>query len=180
MKLSWGTDLAENDRRDEENFMLAVAGNDQALDLVRSYRDGLKRRCLLLPLTLGDLHARRPPDLVGFGELVAQLSIGLEHMHRNSVVHLDLKPHNVLVFLGHVYKISDLGCAMRDVDSLENSKYICTRLTGSQSCSLEEPAWPGAVCSFGHWGLFSGTSSLGKKAFRSRGRRPPWSRPCLP
>ncbi len=45
--------------------------------------------------------------------LLAQLLDALEHLHANQVVHLDLKPANVLVGQGEVVKLADFGISRR-------------------------------------------------------------------
>lgn len=38
---------------------------------------------------------------------------GLRYMHERNWVHMDLKPHNILLLHGRVWKIADFGCAQR-------------------------------------------------------------------
>ena len=81
VKCSWRLDLDENDSGMTNTACL------RSLDISTSCAPRArtvttpKRRRLLLPLAIGVLHARCPLDLVSCGELVAQLSISLEHMH---------------------------------------------------------------------------------------------------
>ena len=112
----------------DEHFLRALAGHKGVLPVIRSYRDSAKRRCLLLPIALGDLHSLRPRDLSVFESIAAQLGEALMHVHSRGVVHLDLKPQNVLVFGGQRVCIGDFGCALRSGHPLDDGKlYEVTR-----------------------------------------------------
>ena len=49
-----------------------------------------------------------------------QVAKGLKHCHDNSIVHLDIKPANVLVTSRGVCKLADFGCSHR----LENNQEL--------------------------------------------------------
>src|SRR4051794_24277040 len=60
-------------------------------------------------------------------QILLQIASGLEHIHRVNVVHLDLKPANILINQQGVLKIGDFGLSMRvgnqcDPD-MEGDKY---------------------------------------------------------
>lgn len=112
----------------DEHFLRALAGHQGVLPVIHSYRDSAKRRCLLLPIALGDLHSLRPLDLPAFEFVASQLGEALSHIHGRGVVHLDLKPQNVLVFDKQHVCIADFGCALRAGHPLDDEKlYEVTR-----------------------------------------------------
>ena len=58
----------------------------------------------------------------------AQVSSALQHCHQRKVVHLDVKPSNVLVTSGGVCKLGDFGCS---VGLASNGKGPTAELTGT-------------------------------------------------
>ncbi len=51
--------------------------------------------------------------------VIKQVGTGLDRMHTNGLVHMDIKPENILISSDGVLKIGDLGMA-QNVDSLED------------------------------------------------------------
>eukprot|EP01062_Namystynia_karyoxenos_P024977 TRINITY_DN19788_c0_g1_i1.p1 TRINITY_DN19788_c0_g1~~TRINITY_DN19788_c0_g1_i1.p1 ORF type:complete len:815 (+),score=146.04 TRINITY_DN19788_c0_g1_i1:46-2445(+) len=66
--------------------------------------------CMVLERCRGDLSTLRPPRAVRKA-ISRQLLLGLEFLHSLSVVHLDLKPANLLVAYSDQLKIADFGLA---------------------------------------------------------------------
>ncbi|AFP65660.1 cyclin-dependent kinase 2 (nucleomorph) [Chroomonas mesostigmatica CCMP1168] len=50
-------------------------------------------------------------SLLSIRRVIRQLLLGIDILHKNGVVHRDLKPHNILVNNRNVYKICDFGLA---------------------------------------------------------------------
>ena len=113
----------------DEHFLRALAGHEGVASLVSTYWDASGLRCLLMPMAKGDLHRERPPDLPVFEGVVRQLARAFRHIHGRGVVHMDLKPQNVLVFQPHwVVRVADFGSSLRRGHGLDGEKlYECTR-----------------------------------------------------
>jgi len=57
-----------------------------------------------------------------------QLLIALRHIHKNNIIHADIKPDNILISAGHnVVKICDLGSAMYYPEEVEPTPYLVSR-----------------------------------------------------
>lgn len=57
-----------------------------------------------------------------------QLLTGLRHIHKNNIIHADIKPDNILISAGHnVVKICDLGSAMYYPEEVEPTPYLVSR-----------------------------------------------------
>jgi len=57
-----------------------------------------------------------------------QLLIALRHIHKNKILHADLKPDNILISAGHnMVKICDLGSAMYYPEEVEQTPYLVSR-----------------------------------------------------
>lgn len=63
---------------------------------------------------------------LGFSRDVAR---GLQFLHAHGVVHLDVKPANVLVSAGDVCKIADFGCSVRLEGGCEEVSALCPLLS---------------------------------------------------
>lgn len=112
----------------DEHFLRALAGHEGVMPVVHAYRDAGRRRCLLLPLALGDLHTLRPGDFADCVAVAHQLGEALHHIHTRGVIHLDIKPQNVLVFAARRVRIGDFGSALRAGHPLDDRKlYEVTR-----------------------------------------------------
>jgi serine/threonine protein kinase len=64
----------------------------------------------VMPLAIGTLDmwsGKVPPDAVD--AMFTQLCHGLYYMHQNNFLHLDIKPRNILIFPGNVFKYADFG-----------------------------------------------------------------------
>lgn len=80
---------------------LEPAGRRTALYHVTEYFEGV---------TLQQWMADRPqPDFQTVRDIVAQIASGLRALHRKDILHLDLKPGNVMVDADGVVKIIDFG-----------------------------------------------------------------------
>lgn len=128
LKRSMGTrSLSESLLRDE-HFLRVLDGHDGVVRVIAAYQDSAKRRCLLLPVAEGDMHTHRPSDEAGWLAMCRQLAAALTYVHSRSVVHLDVKPQNVLVFNnGHV-RLADFGSSLRRGHPMDSQKlYEYTR-----------------------------------------------------
>jgi len=65
----------------------------------------------------------------------AQVSSALQHCHQRKVVHLDVKPSNILVTSGGVCKLGDFGCS---VGLASNGKGPAVELTGTPGYQAPE------------------------------------------
>ncbi len=129
----------------DEHFLRLLRGNRHVVRLLGSYLDEQHRPCLLLPAAAGDLGRLPPATLVAFWDLVDQLAQGLAHVHSRGVVHLDVKPGNVLVFEGDLHCLADFGSATRSGHALDDEKlYECTRPYRPPEIvfGAETAAWP--------------------------------------
>jgi serine/threonine-protein kinase len=46
-------------------------------------------------------------------KIIYQIASGVEMLHRNRVIHRDIKPRNILIFKGGIVKIADFGLTKR-------------------------------------------------------------------
>ena len=76
------------------------------------------------------------------GSWVAQLILGIEHMHRAGVLHRDLKPANIFITKSGIVKIGDLGCCKM----LERPEESCSSDYGSPLYQSPE-VWQIGKCS---------------------------------
>eukprot|EP00158_Paraphelidium_tribonemae_P001806 Partr_v1_DN24834_c0_g1_i1_m29696 putative Protein kinase, membrane associated tyrosine threonine 1 len=118
----------ENDRmmkRHEVNVMVALGSSPYLVSLISSWeQSGL----LYMQLeycdngslaTFLDSIPFEKVDVDTVLSILADLVMGLHHMHSRDIVHLDLKPANVLLSGVHSCKIADFGMAYF-LDSLQN------------------------------------------------------------
>ena len=49
---------------------------------------------------------------------------GLKHLHDNQMIHMDIKPANVLIGLDGLYKIADFGLVL-DISKVRNNFCVC-------------------------------------------------------
>jgi len=77
---------------------------------------------LILPLAIGTLNNNR--NIMSYS-VISQLCDGLHYLHRHNLLHLDIKPENILVFDNGTVKYSDFGISifMTDVNKHENQPY---------------------------------------------------------
>ena len=131
----------------DEHFLRVVAGHPHVVCLLGSYLDEEHRPCLVLPAAQGDLAGHHPSTLDDFWVLARQLCQAVGHVHACGVVHLDIKPHNVLVFGdGRHHCLADFGSATRTGHALDDEKlYECTRPFRAPEIvfGAEVAAWPG-------------------------------------
>lgn len=53
-------------------------------------------------------------------KILKQLLRGLQFMHSNKILHLDIKPQNILVFPNDVFKFADFGHSLSFEDFKKN------------------------------------------------------------
>ncbi|XP_052242175.1 uncharacterized protein LOC127852295 isoform X2 [Dreissena polymorpha] len=109
-------------------------------------------------------------DEAVFKKYTRQILEGVEYLHRNDVIHRDIKGGNVMLMPNGVIKLIDFGCAKR----------LCINLSMGQSQILKSmkgtPYWmaPEVVNETGH-GKKSDIWSIGCTVFEMATRKPPWA-----
>ena len=108
--------------------------------------------CLMALANGESLHRRiaqqAPFDLQHVRQVVRQLSMGLEAMHRRGVLHRDLRPHNVMVDADNHATIIDFGSAqVAGLDELaprafEDAAFAGTMQYSAPEVFLGQPASP--------------------------------------
>ena len=113
----------------DEHFLRRLAGHGGVLRVEGAFWDSAQQRCLLLPLATADLHHERPADARTFRRVLGQLMRAFRHIHCSGVVHLDVKPQNILVFQPNWRaRVADFGSSSHRGHVLDDDKlYECTR-----------------------------------------------------
>lgn len=70
---------------------------------------------------------KRYIPLFDIKRLTKELLLGLDHCHKKSVIHRDLKPDNILLNEQHQVKICDFGCSKFFSENSPSSPYVVTR-----------------------------------------------------
>ena len=63
--------------------------------------------------TLGDWHQENPDDFDARLEFALQIAEGINCAHKNTVIHRDIKPDNIMINRDNIVKITDFGRAKR-------------------------------------------------------------------
>jgi serine/threonine-protein kinase len=113
--------VAERFEREARSLAASMHPNVVAIyDVERGDRTAGREPFYVMELcdggSLADLLARDPSGRRPAGELVpilAAVADGLAWLHRNGIVHRDVKPHNILLCGGRA-KLADFGLARRD------------------------------------------------------------------
>jgi serine/threonine protein kinase len=74
---------------------------------------------ILMDLAERDLHTAMYDKSLSFKErliIMKQVTLGLQFLHQENYLHLDIKPLNILLFKGNIGKLSDFGLALRTED----------------------------------------------------------------
>lgn len=102
--------------------------------LYEDYVDGMTLRELI---DSNDLRLQRPEFIT---ELCRQLLEATDYLHMNGIIHMDLKPENVMIArIGNQVKIIDLGCACSascDSTTGYTPKYRAPEQDGNSSCNI--------------------------------------------
>jgi len=93
-----------------------------------------KHFCLVFECMWDDLRAalkkytkNKGMSLQAVRAYTQQLLIGLAHMHKNQIIHADIKPDNILISKGHhIVKFCDLGTAV-ELKDVGCSPYLASR-----------------------------------------------------
>lgn len=134
VKRSLGGEADESVQRDE-HFLRLVEGHRGVAVAIGGFWDASARRCLVLPQACTDLAHYAQEGDARFLDAAEQLADALRHVHGHGVVHMDVKPRNVLVFPGATasrrtprLQLADFGSALRRGQELDPEKmYECTR-----------------------------------------------------
>lgn len=109
-------------------------------------------------------------DEAVFRRYTKQILEGVSYLHKNDVIHRDIKGGNVMLMPNGIIKLIDFGCAKR----------LCINLSMGQSQILKSmkgtPYWmaPEVVNETGH-GKKSDIWSVGCTIFEMATRKPPWA-----
>ncbi|KAG9063587.1 Cyclin-dependent kinase-like 3 [Linnemannia hyalina] len=76
------------------------------------YKDLLHMVLELASHSLHDAIVNRSIDKTTFLEYTTMIAAGVSHLHRNNILHGDIKPANILITKQNVAKLADLGGAM--------------------------------------------------------------------
>lgn len=104
-----------------ESWLTAALAHPHVVDIHDAGRADGRRYLVLEELTGGSLRSRMtagrpwPPDRAA--AVVDQLARALEYVHGRGVLHLDLKPENVLFAADGTAKVTDFGLATRPADA---------------------------------------------------------------
>lgn len=130
VKRSLGGESDESVQRDE-HFLRLVKGHRGVAGAIGGFWDASARRCLVLPQACTDLAHYAQEGDARFLNAAEQLAAALRHVHEHGVVHMDVKPRNVLVFCSAtapLLQLADFGSALRRGQELDPEKmYECTR-----------------------------------------------------
>jgi hypothetical protein len=74
-------------------------------------------------------------------EIMRQVATGLQQMHAQNIVHLDIKPENIYITAAGNYKIGDLGLAASSLEELiditeGDSRYLARELLSDQGANF--------------------------------------------
>lgn len=67
-------------------------------------------------------------DLNTIKSIARSILKGMEFLHDNNIVHLDIKPRNILINASHEIKIIDFGSSLLDVTEYESNRYYGTTI----------------------------------------------------
>ena len=56
---------------------------------------------------------------------IAELILGIEHLHELDIIYRDLKPENILINSDNHIKLADFGLAKEGINDMQNSKSFC-------------------------------------------------------
>ena len=110
-----------------------------------------------------------PFDEMVVGIWLAQIVLGIDHMHQRNVLHRDIKPANIFITKSGIVKIGDLGC----VKMLSKPDEECSSEYGSP-LYLSPEVWRSGTCS-----NKSDIWAVGCVAFELLAREPPFCAPEL-
>mmetsp|Transcript_6548 Transcript_6548/g.12891 ORF Transcript_6548/g.12891 Transcript_6548/m.12891 type:complete len:350 (-) Transcript_6548:174-1223(-) len=120
-----------------------------------------------LDRVISNCHTHMEEFLLGIW--IAQMLLGLLHMHETQLIHRDLKPANIFVTRTGIIKIGDLGGSqhIRDLSEECSSQYgsplyMCPEVWSRGQCSAKSDIW-----------------SLGCVAYELLQLFPPFQMPCL-
>ena len=83
--------------------------------------------CLVMPLAAGTLTAKLDHYLADPAGMLLQLHSALLYVHSRRVVHLDVKPCNVLVYGDCHLRLADFGSSLLEGEPFSTEHYECSR-----------------------------------------------------
>lgn len=78
-------------------------------------------------------------------DIMYQLVIGIEYIHKNNFFHRDLKPDNILIADDLKIKISDFGLIRETKSSPPYTEYVATRWYRAPECVLRSRGYNSPV-----------------------------------
>ncbi|CAO1612587.1 unnamed protein product [Jaminaea pallidilutea] len=156
---------------EEVDILRLLAGHDNVVSLIDAWEEDahLFIQMELCPLGTLDFFLEGYGYLVGhldeprLWKMLAELATGLDYIHSSGVLHLDMKPANVLVTAIGTLKIGDFGLASR-WPKVEAAEVLAgAKVTGGPTESLLSPA----VATAGGLDEYEFGNSSGKDVLRT-------------
>ncbi|GHT09615.1 hypothetical protein FACS1894170_00400 [Planctomycetales bacterium] len=99
-------------------LVLGKDGNPQTLRIILTKKEGNETKSVKLPEE-------------AVRDLALQTADGLQHIHKNDILHLDIKPENILINKSGTVQISDFGLSKTPEDLNKGTSYTSLRGSGT-------------------------------------------------